>query len=83
MLPAHQAATRWRRIARRCSHAITVTSSEALGYLWDMFDEQDKERLAAVPLFVPHARIAKAAHNLGWLNVITTAGGMTVCSQVW
>jgi len=56
-------------------HAITVTSSEALSYLWDMFDEQDRERLAAVPLFVPHARIAAAAHNLGWRNVKITAGG--------
>jgi uroporphyrinogen-III synthase len=56
-------------------HAITVTSSEALRYLWDMFDEQDRVRLAAVPLFVPHARIADAAHRLGWHNVIATAEG--------
>ncbi len=56
-------------------HAITVTSSEALGYLWDMLDEPGKTRLAAVPLFVPHARIAEAAQRLGWRNVIPTAGG--------
>ena len=56
-------------------HAITVTSSEALTYLWDMFDEQGRARLAAVPLFVPHARIAEAADNLGWQNVHITAGG--------
>lgn len=55
--------------------AITVTSSEALGFLWEMFDAQGRERLAAVPLFVPHARIAAAAQGLGWRNVIITAAG--------
>ena len=56
-------------------HAIIVTSSEALGYLWDMFDEQGRTRLAAVPLFVPHSRIADAAQRLGWSNVIEAAEG--------
>ncbi|MDE2310287.1 MAG: uroporphyrinogen-III synthase, partial [Betaproteobacteria bacterium] len=56
-------------------HVIAVTSSEALGYLWDMLDEPGRARLANVPLFVPHARIAEAAHRLGWRNVIPTAGG--------
>ena len=55
--------------------AITVTSSEALAYLWEMLDSAAKERLAAVPLFVPHARIAEAAHKLGWRVVVPTAGG--------
>ncbi len=55
--------------------AITVTSSEALAYLWEMLDSAAKERLAAVPLFVPHARIAEAAHKLGWRVVMPTAGG--------
>ncbi len=56
-------------------HAITVTSSEALGYLWDMLDVPNRTLLTAVPLFVPHARIAEAAHKLGWREVVTTAGG--------
>ena len=56
-------------------HAITVTSSEALGYLWDMLDETGRIRLAVVPLFVPHTRIAEAAQRIGWRNVIPTAGG--------
>ncbi len=56
-------------------HAITLTSSEALRYLWDLLDERGRERLAAVPLFVPHTRIADAAQRLGWRNVITTAEG--------
>ncbi len=54
---------------------ITVTSSEALGYLWDMSDNTEREKLAALPLFVPHARIAEAAHRLGWRDVVTAAGG--------
>jgi uroporphyrinogen-III synthase len=56
-------------------HAITVTSSEALAYLWDMFDEVGRARLVVVPLFVPHTRIADAAQRLGWRKVITTAKG--------
>ena len=56
-------------------HAITLTSSEALGYLWDMLDASARKQLIAVPLLVPHARIAEAAHKLGWQEVITTAGG--------
>ncbi len=56
-------------------HAIIVTSSEALGYLWDMFDEQGRIRLTSIPLFVPHARIANTAQRLGWHNVIKTADG--------
>ena len=55
--------------------AITVTSSEALGYLWAMLDSMAKKRLATVPLFVPHARIAETAHKLGWSEVVPTAVG--------
>lgn len=56
-------------------HAITVTSNEALGFLRDMFDQHDWQRLASIPLFVPHIRIAAAAQETGWHNIITTAGG--------
>jgi uroporphyrinogen-III synthase len=55
--------------------AITVTSSEALGYLWDMLDNVTKKRLAAVPLFVPHARIAETANKQGWSEVMQTDEG--------
>lgn len=55
--------------------ALTVTSSEALAYLWEMLDESTRMRFADMPLFVPHERIAAAARNLGWRNVVTTAGG--------
>jgi uroporphyrinogen-III synthase len=56
-------------------HAITLSSSEALGYLGELLDSAARERLAAVPLFVPHARIAAAAHAQGWSTVIQTEGG--------
>ena len=55
--------------------AITVTSSEALGHLWDMLNEPGKTQLMVVPLLVPHARIAGVARKLGWREVVTTAGG--------
>jgi uroporphyrinogen-III synthase len=55
--------------------AITVTSSEALVHLWDMLEKPDRTRLAAVPLFVPHARIAQAARQQGWQKVIVTESG--------
>lgn len=55
--------------------AVTVTSSEALGYLWEMLDASERRRYAATPLFVPHARIAEAARQLGWREVRLAAGG--------
>jgi len=55
--------------------AITLSSSEALGYLWDMLDEAGRRQVAVVPLFVPHARIAEKAKQLGWQKIIPTAGG--------
>lgn len=54
---------------------LTVTSSEALGYLWEMADEAARARLVALPLFAPHERIAAAARALGWGEAIATAGG--------
>lgn len=55
--------------------AITVTSSEALGYLWDMLGEADRTGFAATPLFVPHVRIAELARRLGWQQVRLTEAG--------
>ncbi|MES1981011.1 MAG: uroporphyrinogen-III synthase [Pseudomonadota bacterium] len=55
--------------------ALTVTSSEALGYLHDMLDTAARAQLATVPLFVPHARIAAAARAQGWRDVTLTAAG--------
>jgi uroporphyrinogen-III synthase len=55
--------------------ALTVTSSEALNNLWEAADDHDRRMLGALPLFVPHQRIAEAAHALGWHAVIQTSGG--------
>jgi uroporphyrinogen-III synthase len=55
--------------------AITVTSSEALGYLWQILDENARKDLRITPLFVPHARIAELALQQGWQQVQLTASG--------
>lgn len=55
--------------------ALTLSSSEALTYLWDMLDTEGRKHLAALPLFVPHARIAALAQQQGWKKIIQTAGG--------
>jgi uroporphyrinogen-III synthase len=55
--------------------AITVTSSEALGYLWQMLDDKAKSVLRDTPIFLPHARIAELAREQGWLRVQLTASG--------
>lgn len=41
----------------------------------DLKASTGKEHFITLPLFVPHARIAQAAHKLGWRNVLTTAAG--------
>lgn len=55
--------------------AICISSSEALVNLAEMLDPAQKTRLAALPLFVSHERIAAAATGLGWQQVITVAAG--------
>jgi uroporphyrinogen-III synthase len=56
-------------------HAINVTSSEALGNLWQGLTQTDQARFARLPLFVPHARIAELARQQGWKNVVLTEAG--------
>lgn len=56
-------------------HALNVTSSEALGNLWQGLTQTDQARFASLPLFVPHARIAELARQQGWENVILTEAG--------
>ena len=55
--------------------AITVTSSEALAYLWQMLDDQARNRLNGTALFVPHPRIAELAKQQGWQNIHLTGSG--------
>ncbi len=58
---------------------ITVTSSEALRYLTQMLaTELESARAAeflALPLLVPHPRIAESASLQGWQDVHLTASG--------
>ena len=55
--------------------AITVTSSEALGHLWQMLDRNAKVAMRDTPLFVPNARIATLAQQQGWQHVQLTGTG--------
>lgn len=55
--------------------AISVTSSEALGYLWAMLDASAREKLRDIPLLVPHERIAGLAREQGWRCVELTESG--------
>jgi len=55
--------------------AITVTSSEALQYLSELLIPANKKHIHQIPLFVTHERIAAAAQNLGWHNIICSNGG--------
>lgn len=68
--------------------ALTVSSSEALGYLLELVGADLFARLSALPLFVPHARIAEKARALGFQRVLLTApadAGMLagLCAYNW
>ncbi|MEN9478617.1 MAG: hypothetical protein RLZZ298_12 [Pseudomonadota bacterium] len=52
--------------------ALTVSSSEGLHYLLDLLDAEGRQFLQKTPLFVPHARIAETARELGLNNCILT-----------
>jgi len=56
-------------------NAITVTSSEALGHLWQMLGAQGQQDFSNTPLFVPHERIAGLAKQQGWQKVILAGSG--------
>ncbi|MCX8016916.1 MAG: uroporphyrinogen-III synthase [Rhodocyclaceae bacterium] len=53
--------------------AITLTSSEGLRNLWEMVGKLGQSWLKKTPTFVPHARIAEQARDLGLARVILTA----------
>jgi uroporphyrinogen-III synthase len=55
--------------------AITVTSSEALAYLWQGWSKSQQALFGAIPLFVPHARIFDLACQQGWSQVYLTGAG--------
>jgi uroporphyrinogen-III synthase len=53
--------------------ALTLTSSEGLDNLWELFDAVSRPSIIATPTFVPHPRIAERARGLGFRDVIVTA----------
>jgi uroporphyrinogen-III synthase len=55
--------------------AISVSSSEALGYLWQTLDSNARAALRGTSLFVPHERIAGLAREQGWQHVHLTGSG--------
>lgn len=54
--------------------AATLTSAEALDNLCGVLSAPARERLARVPVFVPHPNIAAHARALGFEPVVTGAG---------
>lgn len=52
--------------------AVTISSSEALRNLMGLLSPELIARVRAMPLFVPHQRIAKVASDLGFLHVVLT-----------
>jgi uroporphyrinogen-III synthase len=61
--------------ARNGVDAVTATSSEGLRNFAEMIGPAGRERLTGTPLFVPHPRIAEAAHELAVRKVIVTGPG--------
>lgn len=62
-------------LSKQAPDAWTISSSEALTYLWQKLQKAQLFALTELPLFVPHPRIAALAHHQGWKNVIQTASG--------
>lgn len=50
--------------------ALAVSSSEGLRHLLALLDDEGHRYLRTTPLFVPHARIAETARELGLSNII-------------
>jgi uroporphyrinogen-III synthase len=55
--------------------AVTIASAETLHNLAAMLGDSGAGLLRAIPLFVPHEKIADAARMSGMTEVIVTAGG--------
>lgn len=56
-------------------HAITLTSSEAVGNLRQLAGEGGMAVLCPLPVFVPHPRIARFAREAGFAHVLECAPG--------
>ncbi len=68
--------------------ALIISSSESLRNLWALLDPEAVERWRALPLFVPHQRIAHFAAELGIKRIVLTAPADTgllegLCNFCW
>jgi uroporphyrinogen-III synthase len=68
--------------------AVTLSSSEGLRNLTQLLDTGAFGRLSALPVFVPHQRLAEEASRLGLRRVALagpTDGGLVagMCSYRW
>jgi len=61
-------------LARGDADALTLTSSEGTTNLVDVLDREGRARIASLPAFASHPRIAARARELG-LHAIETASG--------
>ncbi len=55
--------------------AVSITSAEGLGNLFEMLGPTGGGYLRATPVFVPHPRIALAARELGVREIVVTGRG--------
>jgi uroporphyrinogen-III synthase len=59
--------------ARGAVHAVTVSSGEGLGNLYDMLGKLGQQWLRTTPLFVPHERLLGSVRQLG-IREVRVAG---------
>lgn len=62
-------------LAQQRIQAITLFSGETLDNLLVLLDRESAAVARALPLFVPHPRIAQHAGSLGFTQVVTTESG--------
>lgn len=75
-------------LSNRTLDAVTLSSSEGLRNLLELLDTGSRERLLALPVFVPHQRIAEEATRLGLHRVVLTGPADTglvegLCNYRW
>lgn len=56
-------------------HALSLTSSEGAGYFAEILGPSAPDVLAALPIFVPHPRIAARVQALGGVHVVPHEAG--------
>ncbi|MDR3213074.1 MAG: uroporphyrinogen-III synthase [Azoarcus sp.] len=62
-------------VARGKADALSLTSSEGVDNLARLVGGEGLARLAALPVFVPHPRIAARCRHHGWERIVVSEGG--------